>query len=78
MEVAYVTLQGMNLELVGILEDRDRIRQKEIFGLTPLDVEKAGCLDTDAILITSLHAVGERIRNLERYVDLSKVKLLSG
>ena len=32
MEIAYVTLQGVNLKLVGIVEDEDKINRKEVFG----------------------------------------------
>ena len=32
MEIAYVTLQGVNLELIGIVEDEDKINRKEVFG----------------------------------------------
>ena len=28
MEIAYVTLQGLNLKLVGIVEDEDKIESK--------------------------------------------------
>jgi hypothetical protein len=32
MEVAYITLQGINLKLVGIVEDEEKLKPQIIFG----------------------------------------------
>jgi len=54
MEVAYVTLQGVNLKLVGIVEDDERIKPRIIFGYEIEPVSRIQELKPDCILITSL------------------------
>jgi hypothetical protein len=54
MEVAYVTLQGVNLKLVGIVEDDERIKPRIIFGYELEPVSRVQELKPDCILITSL------------------------
>ena len=54
MEVAYVTLQGVNLKLVGIVEDDKRIKPRIIFGYELEPVSRVQELKPDCILITSL------------------------
>jgi len=54
MEVAYVTLQGVNLKLVGIVEDDERIKPRIIFGYELEPVSRIQELKPDCILITSL------------------------
>ena len=54
MEVAYVTLQGVNLKLVGIVEDDDQFEAQIIFGHELEPVSRVQELKPDCILITSL------------------------
>jgi len=75
MEVAYITLQGVNLKLVGIVEDEDKMNQKEVFGFDVKDINQIGVLQPDAVLITSLMGQEERIDRLGRLVDLQKVQI---
>ena len=77
MEIAYVTLQGLNLKLVGIVGDGDEVTIKEIFGFKLTGVEQVMSLNPEVILITSLSDVEERRRSLEKYIDFTKVKVLS-
>jgi len=53
MEVAYITLQGVNLKLVGIVEDDEKVRPQIIFGYEIEPVSRVRELKPDAILITS-------------------------
>ncbi len=75
MEVAYVTLQGVNLKLVGIVEDEDRVSQKELFGFEVKDLSQIGVLQPDAVLITSLYNQEERIERLKSFIDLQRVQV---
>ena len=75
MEVAYVTMQGVNLKLVGILEDEDRMSQKELFGFDVKEINQIETLKPDAVLITSLSRLEERVENLKRFVDVEKTKI---
>jgi hypothetical protein len=54
MEVAYITLQGVNLMLVGIVEDDEKLKPQIIFGYELEPVSRVQDLKPDAILITSL------------------------
>lgn len=54
MEVAYITLQGVNLKLVGIVEDDEKMTPRIIFGYEIEPVSRVQELKPDCILITSL------------------------
>ena len=54
MEVAYITLQGVNLKLAGIVEDDEKVRPQIIFGYEIEPVSRVQELKPDGILITSL------------------------
>jgi len=54
MEVAYITLQGVNLKLVGIVEDDEKMTPRIIFGYELEPVSRVQELKPDGILITSL------------------------
>jgi DNA-binding MarR family transcriptional regulator len=54
MEVAYVTLQGVNLKLVGIVDDDEKMTSRIIFGYEIEPVSRVQELKPDGILITSL------------------------
>jgi DNA-binding MarR family transcriptional regulator len=54
MEVAYITLQGVNLKLVGIVEDDEKMTSRIIFGYEIEPVSRVKELKPDGILITSL------------------------
>src|SRR4030043_758643 len=55
MEVAYITLQGVNLKLVGIVEDDEKVTSRIIFGYEIEPVSQVQELKPDCILITSLN-----------------------
>jgi len=54
MEVAYITLQGVDLKLVGIVDDDEKVRSHIIFGYEIEPVSRVQELKPDCILITSL------------------------
>jgi len=64
MEVAYITLQGVNLKLVGIVEDDDKFAPRIIFGYEVEPVSRVQELKPDCILITSLTENGKKRENL--------------
>jgi len=75
MEIAYVTLQGLNLKLVGIVEDEERVNRKEVFGVELMGVSRIEELRPDAILITSLTDQDEKREKLRRFLDLQRVHI---
>ena len=54
MEVAYITLQGVNLKLVGIVEDDEKFKPQILLGYELEPVSRIKELKPDCILITSL------------------------
>lgn len=76
IEIAYMTLQGLNLKLVGIIEDDAMLRQEEMFGFKLTAVEDITALDPEGILVTSFSGIEGKMRKLEKYIETSKVKIL--
>jgi DNA-binding MarR family transcriptional regulator len=75
MEVAYVTLQGVNLKLVGIVEDQERLKQREVFGFEVKDVSQIDTLEPHAVLITSLTDQLNRTEKLRKFIDPQKIRI---
>jgi len=65
MEVAYITLQGVTLKLVGIVEDDEKFNPQFIFGYEVEPVSRVRELKPDGILITSLTENIRKKRKLE-------------
>jgi DNA-binding PadR family transcriptional regulator len=66
MEVAYITLQGVNLHLVGIVEDDEKMIPQIILGFEIEPVSRVPELKPDAILITSLTENGQKRERLKK------------
>lgn len=75
MEIAYVTLQGLNLKLVGIVEDEEKMNRKELFGIELKRVNQIEMLKPDAVLITSLIGQDEKKLKLRNFLDFQKVRI---
>ncbi len=75
MEIAYVTLQGLSLKLVGIVEDQEKMNRKEIFGFELMGVNQVETLEPDAVLITSLIGLDEKEGNLRKLLDPIRVRI---
>ena len=75
MEVAYVTLQGTDMELVAIVDDNDGVKGKNIFGREVKDPREIGKLKAEAVLITSILEKERISKKLKRRKN--KVKLFT-
>jgi hypothetical protein len=75
MEIAYVTLQGSSLKLVGIVEDQEKMNRKKIFGFELTEVNQVETLKPDAVLITSLIDMDGKEQNLRKFLDLGRVRI---
>jgi DNA-binding MarR family transcriptional regulator len=69
MEVAYITLQGTNLKLVGIVEDDERFQPDIVLGYELEPVSRVKELKPECILITSLEGSEKRKERLQSLVD---------
>jgi DNA-binding MarR family transcriptional regulator len=78
MEIAYVILQGTDMELVAIVDGDDGVRPQTVLGRkaeNPVIIEN---LKADAILITSIRAKDEILRNAKRIMRRNnKIKLFT-
>jgi hypothetical protein len=78
MEIAYLILQGTDMELVAILDGDDGVRPQTVLGRkagNPVIIEN---LKADAILITSIRAKDEILRNANRIMRRNnKIKLFT-
>jgi DNA-binding MarR family transcriptional regulator len=76
MEVAYITLQGLDIKLVGIVDD-EKNWGKKVFGhkvMGPSDVKK---LNPDAILITSVKDQTLPIKNSIKRREWNSIKIFT-
>ena len=73
MEVAYITLQGVNLKLVGIVEDDEKFTPQFIFGYELEPVSRIKELKPDCILITSLEESKKKMEKLRTLIGERKV-----
>jgi DNA-binding MarR family transcriptional regulator len=75
MEVAYITLQGVNLRLVGIVEDDEKFRSQIIFGYELERVSQIKGLDPDGVLITSLADIDKKRERILTMIDRGRVRV---
>jgi len=73
MEVAYVTLQGVDLKLVGIVEDDEKVVPEIIFGFEIEPVSRVQELKPDCILITSLTENGQKRERVKKVYGLNSI-----
>jgi DNA-binding MarR family transcriptional regulator len=75
MEVAYITLQGVNLKLVGIVEDDEKVIPEIIFGFEIEPVSRVQEFKPDCVLITSLIERDQKNRRLREILDSNLVSV---
>jgi hypothetical protein len=73
MEIAYMTLQNVDLKLVGIVEDQEKVKTKIIFGFELEPVSRVRELKPDGVLITSLKGSSERRDRLRALCDSNQI-----
>lgn len=69
MEVAYISLQGVNLKLVGIVEDDEIFQPDIVFGYEIEPVSRIKELKPECILITSLDGSEKKKRRLQTLLN---------
>jgi DNA-binding MarR family transcriptional regulator len=77
MEIAYVTLQGVSLELAGIVDDDPSKQNKNFFHFRIGSPKELPHLNCDAILITSVEARKRIKRQLENHYSGLNLKIES-
>jgi DNA-binding MarR family transcriptional regulator len=73
MEIAYITLQGVNLKLVGIVEDDEKYRPQFIFGYELEPVSRIRELRPQGILITTTIESDRKTDRVKKYLGGNSV-----
>jgi DNA-binding MarR family transcriptional regulator len=77
MEIAFATLQELDMKLVGIIEDEEKVIQNKIFGFELKGLAQVKDLEPDAIVITSLSGIEEKRRRLTRIISNTKIRIVT-
>jgi DNA-binding MarR family transcriptional regulator len=76
MEVAYITLQGMDMKLVGIV-DEEKNHGERVFGYKVIGLRELNDLSLDAILITSMKDQNSYIKTLTKHKGWDSIKVFT-
>jgi len=76
MEVAYITLQGLHMKLVGIA-DEEKNCGKRVFGFKVIGLSEVKKLKPDAILITSTIDQTSYDKHFVKQKELDSIKLFT-
>lgn len=77
MEVAYITLQGVNLNLVGIVDGDEKNWGKIVFGHKVTGIKELRSLKPDAVLITSMKERDLFAKNLVNQRGWNSIKIFT-
>jgi len=75
MEVAYVTLQGVNLDLVGIVDDDEKKQGMKLFGYQVQRPELIPSMRPDGVLITSLTGNERILKELKELIERKRIRV---
>jgi DNA-binding Lrp family transcriptional regulator len=76
MEVAYITLQGLDMKLVGIV-DGEKGSGKKVLGYKVIGAREVKDLNPDAILITSTKDQTPYVKNLLKQMGRDGIKIFT-
>jgi DNA-binding MarR family transcriptional regulator len=76
MEVAYITLQGLDMKLVGIVDD-EKNWGKKVFGYRIIGPGEMKKLNPDAILVTAVKDQPSSIKNVTKQREWNSIKIFS-
>jgi DNA-binding MarR family transcriptional regulator len=77
MEIAYITLQGSDMKLVGIADEDGRKKGTRLLGHKVLSLGEVKALNPDGILITSLRDQKSYIKNSLKQREWNAIKIFS-
>jgi len=75
MEVAYITLQGVDLHLVGIVDADENMQGKELFGYRIQGPQAIPSLRPDLVLITSMTDKGKELDGIMKHLNNRKIRV---
>jgi DNA-binding MarR family transcriptional regulator len=77
MEVAYITLQGSDMKLVGIADEDGGKQGTRLLGHKVLSLGEVKGLNPDAILITCLKGQNSYIKSVTKQKDCNGIKIFT-
>jgi DNA-binding Lrp family transcriptional regulator len=77
MEIAYITLQGSEMKLVGIIGENETGKGKKFFGCRVIGVNEVRNLGVDGILITSVKEQAPSVKNLMKQAGLDSSRIFT-
>ena len=77
MEIAYITLQGSDMKLVGIADEDGGKQGTRLFGHKVLSLGEMNGLNPDAILITSVKGEHSSLRTLMKQREWNSIKIFT-
>jgi hypothetical protein len=77
MEIAYITLQGSDMKLVGIADEEGGKQGTKLFGHKVLSLGEMKGLNPDAILVTCLKGQNSYIKNVMQRKECNGIKLFT-
>lgn len=77
MEIAYITLQGSDMKLVGIADGDGGKQGTRLLGHKVLSIGEVKGLNPDAILITCLKDQNSYIKNVAKQKDCNGIKIFT-
>jgi len=77
MEIAYITLQGSDMKLVGIADEDGGKQGTRLLGHKVLSLGEMKGLNPDAILITCLKGQNSYLKNITKRKDCNGIKLFT-
>ena len=77
MEIAYITLQGSDMKLVGIADEEGGEQGTRFLGHKVLSLGEVRGLNPDAILITCMKDQNSYIKNVTKQKDCNGIKIFT-
>jgi len=77
MEIAYITLQGSEIKLVGIIDENEMEKGKKLFGHKVIGLKEVKNLKVDAILVTSMREEALSVKTLTNQMGLGSIKVFT-
>ncbi len=75
MEIAYITLQGSEMKLVGIIDENEMEKGTKLFGHKVIGLKEVKNLKVEAILVTSMREQALSIKALMKQMGLDSIKV---
>jgi hypothetical protein len=77
MEIAYITLQGSDMRLVGIADEDGGKQGARLLGNKVLSLGEVKGLNPDVILVTSMQEQPSYMKSVAKQKDCNRIKIFT-